>query len=74
MWLSTDEMIGYFFGYAILNNDLQNAEWGYVNFDELQSIRTREGFEIDRDLHWRIRQAKDVDRIRDAYNYQGKSI
>ena len=24
-----------FFGYAILNNDLVNAEWGYVSLDEL---------------------------------------
>jgi hypothetical protein len=26
-----------FFGYAILNGDLINAEWGYISFDELKS-------------------------------------
>ena len=25
-----------FFGFATLNGDLQNAEWGYVSLDELQ--------------------------------------
>ena len=42
-----------FFGYAILNKDYQNAEWGYISYDELRELRTQEGFEIDRDLHWK---------------------
>jgi len=42
-----------FFGYAILNNDTQNAEWGYVSFDELRELNVR-GIEIDCELaeHW----------------------
>ena len=28
-----------FFGFAILNGDLINAEWGYVSFNELKSIK-----------------------------------
>lgn len=40
-----------FFGYAILNADLDNAEWGYFSFSELQSINVS-GIEVDRDLHW----------------------
>lgn len=28
-----------FFGYAILNGDLQNAEWGYISFSELKEIK-----------------------------------
>ena len=28
-----------FFGFAILNNDMQMAEWGYVSFSELKSCR-----------------------------------
>ena len=27
-----------FFGYAILNDDIQNAEWGYISFTELREI------------------------------------
>ena len=40
-----------FFGYAILNNDYQNAEWGYTSLDELADINLH-GIEVDRDLHW----------------------
>ena len=40
-----------FFGYAILNADHQNAEWGYTSLDELADINVR-GIEVDRDLHW----------------------
>lgn len=60
-----------FFGFAILNNDLQNAEWGYASFDELRAIRIR-GFEIDRDLHWRIRKASEVDRIAKARGWDSR--
>ena len=56
-----------FFGYAVLNDDLQNAEWGYTSFDELRGLRTPQGFEVDRDLHWRVRKASEVERIREAY-------
>ena len=28
-----------FWGFAILNNDYQMAEWGYVSFSELKSIK-----------------------------------
>ena len=52
-----------FFGYAILNQDFDNAEWGYVNFDELRNLNIR-GIEVDRDLYWKVRPAKDVDNIR----------
>ena len=51
-----------FFGYTILNDDLQNAEWGYISFDELRAINIK-GIEVDRDLHWRKRKASEVERI-----------
>lgn len=28
-----------FFGYAVLNRDFVNAEWGYVSIDELRKLR-----------------------------------
>ena len=58
-----DERI--FFGFAILNGDLQNAEWGYISFDELLGIRVG-ALEVDRDLYWQRRSAKEVDKIKDA--------
>lgn len=55
-----------FFGYAILNGDLNNSEWGYINFDEMRDIRVN-GIEVDRDLHWRVRQAGEVEKIVEAH-------
>lgn len=55
-----------FFGYAILNNDLQNSEWGYISYDELREIRLR-AVEVDRDLHWTPQRALEVDQIKKAY-------
>ncbi|MBN1516630.1 DUF2958 domain-containing protein [Candidatus Sumerlaeota bacterium] len=52
-----------FFGYVILNDDLENAEWGYTSFDEMRSIRTRHGLEIDRDLHWHPNPVSQIPRI-----------
>ncbi len=51
-----------FWGYALLNNDHQNAEWGYLSFKELKEINTR-GIEIDRDLYWKVRKASEVNKI-----------
>ena len=52
-----------FFNYAILNSDFQNAEWGYTSFDELRELRTRQGFEVDRELYWRPKRAIEIDKI-----------
>lgn len=30
-----------FWGYAILNDDHQNAEWGYISFGELKEIKIK---------------------------------
>ena len=58
-----------FFGYAILNNDLQNAEWGYVSYDELRDLRVRE-IEVDRDLYWKSTPAAEVQKIREGYGWR----
>lgn len=50
------------FGYAILNNDFQIAEWGYISFSELKSINIR-GIEVDCDLHWKDPKAGQVEKI-----------
>lgn len=54
-----------FFGYAILNDDHLNAEWGYYSFKELQSIRVA-GIEIDceTDISWQIRPARCISKIK----------
>jgi hypothetical protein len=51
-----------FFGFAILNDDKENAEWGYISLSELDSINIH-GLEIDRDLHWQSIPANKIKRI-----------
>ena len=50
-----------FWGYAILNGDDQNAEWGYISFQELREIKI--GYvEIDCELEnlWLIKPASQI--------------
>jgi hypothetical protein len=56
------------FGFCILNNDYEMAEWGYVSLSELRSIKIEGWLEVDCELedHWKVRPAKDVDQIRKA--------
>ena len=55
-----------FWGFAILNQDYQNAEWGYISFAELRFINVN-GIEIDCEPNWRIRKATEIEKIRIAY-------
>ena len=54
-----------FWGYAILNGDDQNAEWGYISFNELKEIKIHY-VEIDCELEklWRIKPASQIDNIK----------
>ncbi|MCF8074025.1 MAG: hypothetical protein K9K66_10805 [Desulfarculaceae bacterium] len=51
-----------FFGYVILNQDHQNAEWGYFSFKELKAIRIDGFIEVDCETeeHWQVRKASQV--------------
>ncbi|MBL6995793.1 DUF2958 domain-containing protein [Desulfobacula sp.] len=55
-----------FWGYAILNGDFVNAEWGYISFSELKAIKVEGWLEIDCELEdlWRVRKAGTIDKIR----------
>ena len=57
-----------FFGFAILNNDFEMAEWGYASLSELTAINIR-GIEIDRDLYWEPCKAYEVPRIKEAQQW-----
>ena len=52
-----------FWGFVILNGDYEMAEFGYINFDELKSIRVNGWQEIDYDRYWQIRTASQVKKI-----------
>lgn len=53
-----------FWGYAILNNDYEMAEWGYFSLRELKSINIR-GIEIDCEFeeYFPIRKASEIHEI-----------
>ena len=53
-----------FWGYAILNGDLEMAEWGYISFEELKRIKIPPGFEIDYETCWQIKKAIQIEKIR----------
>ena len=57
-----------FWGFAILNNDLEMAEWGYVSFGELKSIKVNGWLEVDCELEeiWQVKRAIEIDKIRIA--------
>jgi hypothetical protein len=62
-----------FFGFAILNDDLQNAEWGYFSLDELASLRVK-FIEVDRDLHFTPCKAIEIETIRRAQGWELEKI
>jgi hypothetical protein len=55
-----------FFGFAILNGDHQNSEWGYFSFGELKAIALGGWLEVDCELegHWRVRPASQIPGIK----------
>jgi hypothetical protein len=61
-----------FWGFAILNNDFQMAEWGYISLAELKSIRVDGWLEIDCELEeiWKTRKASEIDKIRIAHGWK----
>jgi len=64
-----------FWGFAILNNDLQSAEWGYISLNQLKEIKIDPyGFEIDRDLHWTPCRAFEVEKIREAQGWNTEGV
>jgi len=60
-----------FWGFAILNSDFQNAEWGYISFTDLKNIRLSNGAEIDCEIlsAFSVQPAHQVDLIRKAHSW-----
>jgi hypothetical protein len=53
-----------FFGYAILNEDTENAEWGYFSLNELKQVKLK-WVEVDCELEeiWRVKKAGEIEKI-----------
>jgi len=60
-----------FWGFAILNNDFEMAEWGYISFSELKSLKLSIGIEVDCELEsiWTVKPAKQIEKIRKAQQW-----
>ena len=53
-----------FFGFAIINGDHQNSEWGYFSLLEMKSLKIGGWLEVDRDLLWQVKPAGHVPGIK----------
>ena len=62
-----------FFGFAILNNDYEMAEWGYFSLEELCDLKVA-FVEVDRDLHFTPQRAVEIDEIRKAERWEREEI
>ena len=60
-----------FWGFAILNQDGENAEWGYISFAELKDIKINGWLQIDceKEEFWKVRKASEVENIRAAQGW-----
>lgn len=70
-WYAAEYDKGIFWGFAILNSDLDNAEWGYFSLEEMREIKINRFLEIDCELqeHWKIRKAAEIKKICEANNW-----
>ena len=70
-WFVCEYYDDLFFGFAILNNDYQMAEWGYVSFSELKAIKVQGWLEVDCELEdiWQVKRAIEIDKIRIAQGW-----
>ena len=61
-----------FWGFVILNDDLQNAEWGYISLSELKSVKVGGWLEVDCELEefWCVRKACEIEKIREAHGWE----
>ena len=57
------------FGFAILNDDLINAEWGLISLRELAALKINGWLEVDNDLYWTPKAASEVELIRRAHGW-----
>ena len=67
-WVAEFDGYDTFFGFVILNGDLEMSEWGNFSFSELKSIKIGGWLEVDCELeaYWRVRPAIEVARIKKA--------
>ena len=65
-----------FWGFAILNHDYEMAEWGYISFRELKSIKVSGWLEVDCEAEefWTIKRASEIDNICKAQGWHNTTV
>ena len=59
-----DEATDEAFGFARLNGDNVNSEWGYIPISELRELKVLGFLEVEYDKHWTPKPAAEVDGIK----------
>ena len=47
-------------GFACLNGDMMNAEYGYISITELATLKLNLGFGVDLDFHFKPKPMSEV--------------
>ena len=60
-----------FWGFVILNNDYELAEWGYISFSELRAIKIQGFLEIDceHEEYFPVQKASAIENICKSNNW-----
>ena len=73
-WYICEHDGGLFFGFACLNGDLQNAEFGFISFADLKALKVNGIYEVEHDEYWRVRPAREVKLICQAQGWKCNKI
>jgi len=60
-------------GFAILDNDYFNAEWGYISFEELKQININ-NFQIDCEINWKVSKSSEIEKICKGNNWHQQMV
>ena len=65
-----------FWGFAILNNDYEMAEWGYISFSEMKALKLNSWLEVDCEIEeaWEVRKASEIEQIRKAQGWADSEL
>ena len=73
-WYAVEYDKDIYFGFVVLNNDYDMAEWGYFSLSELKSIKVNGWLEVDCETEdiWKPQKASKIDKIREANGWDVK--
>ena len=65
-WVAEFDGKDLFFGFAILNGDDLNSEWGYISFSELKALKVDGWCEVtcETENEWTIKKASKIENIK----------